>query len=106
VAHLTYEQPKTTARGNERYYVRRAAHTILSPTFHHTNANANACEARRARRKDVPYMKLIAFIITIVLTVGIAGEYGIPFDVSIIYYLILSVCFFVAFAQQQQARRR
>jgi len=103
VAHLTYEQP-TIARGNERYYVRRAAHTIFSPTFHHTNANA--CEARWARRKNLQDVKLIAFIITIVLTVGIAGEYGIPFDVSIIYYLILSVCFFVAFAQQQQARRR
>lgn len=50
-------------------------------------------------------MKLIAFILTIVLTVGIAGEYGVPFDAALIYYLILAVCFYVAFAQQQQARR-
>lgn len=35
-------------------------------------------------------MKLIAFILTIVLTVGIAGEYGVPFDAVLIYYLILS----------------
>ena len=51
-------------------------------------------------------MKLIAIIITIALTVGIAGEYAIPFDAIVIYYLILAVCFYVAFAQQQQARRR
>jgi hypothetical protein len=50
-------------------------------------------------------MKLAAWLLTIVLTVGIAGEYGIPFDAIIIYYLILAVCFYVAFAQQQQARR-
>lgn len=51
-------------------------------------------------------MKLIAWVITIALTVGIAGEYGVPFDAALIYYLILSVCFYVAFAQQQQTRRR
>jgi hypothetical protein len=50
-------------------------------------------------------VKLIAFIITIVLTVGIAGKHAIPFDTALIYYLILAVCFKVAFAQQQARSR-
>lgn len=50
-------------------------------------------------------MKLIAWLITIVLTVGIGTEYNIPFKAALIHYLILAVCFYVAFAQQQARRR-
>lgn len=101
-ARRTYEAP-TTARGNERHRFYRASYTVFSPSFH--NTFANTCQAAR-RRKNVQNVKLIAIIISIVLTVGIAGEYAIPFDAIVIYYLILAVCFSVAFAQQQQARRR